>query len=230
MIGRNRVAQGFKRFVDYKKVIIKAGDGGDGAVAFFRSSSSFGPPCGGNGGNGGSVIIRASKEVIDLSALEKRYSARNGVSGSFNQRHGANGSDLILNVPMGTKIKTIDNSVNAINEKCIDSDDDLETVKKYFKFTNSYVPKQDRIKMLLERVPNPHKFNMLELDLINHGDSIRIVNGGKGGLGNPHFVTPQMPGPQISGKGQKGQSRMIEIELKVIADVGLVGMPNAGKS
>jgi GTP-binding protein len=226
MVLRNRVSSGCKRFIDYKRIIIRAGDGGDGAIAFFRSSA-MGPPSGGNGGKGASVYVKATKEISDLSALEKRYFGRSGNKGSSAQMHGANGKDLVLEVPIGTRIKKLPYGVPSVLE---DQNDDLEIVKNHYKFANSYLPKEDRIRMLKERIQPFSAPKLWEMDLVKEGETVLVAKGGNGGFGNPHFVTPQMPGPQIAGKGDLGEGTILEIELKMIADAGMVGFPNAGKS
>jgi GTP-binding protein len=106
-----------------------------------------------------------------------------------------------------------------------------EKVKKFYRFKGDYFPQKDRMDFLLERVSsNEQRKTLIEFDLLEEGEKKLLVRGGQGGFGNPHFVTPQILGPSFAGRGIPGETLHIELELKTLADAGLVGLPNAGKS
>ncbi|MGB9756029.1 MAG: GTPase ObgE, partial [Desulfurella sp.] len=170
-------------FIDYAKITIKSGNGGDGCVSFRREKFvAKGGPDGGDGGKGGDVVFKATKHENTLLKFrfQKSFKAQNGQSGSSNNKTGKNGNNIVIEVPIGTVIKDIENNVVA----------DLDTDKK--EFVASY--------------------------------------GGRGGKGNAHFATSINQTPKFAIKGQKTLEQMVILELKLIADVGLVGFPNAGKS
>jgi GTP-binding protein len=172
------------KFLDEAKVWVKAGDGGDGVVAFRREKFiEFGGPDGGNGGKGGNVIAEAVEGLNTL--IDYRYSqhfkARKGGNGAGSDRTGAGSDDVVLKVPVGTQILA----------------DDRET--------------------LLAALDAP-------------GKRVVIAKGGDGGHGNAHFKTSTNRAPRRADKGWPGEERWIWLRLKLIADAGLVGLPNAGKS
>lgn len=171
-------------FVDLAKVKVEAGDGGNGAVSFRHEKYvDRGGPDGGDGGDGGNVIMRASRNQDTLASFryQKLVKATPGESGSKRKRHGKNGEDLFIEVPIGTVvIKLEDKEVLA--------------------------------------------------DFTEHGQEIVIAKGGKGGFGNAHFTSSVRQAPRVAEKGEKGENLEVVLELKMIADVGLVGLPNAGKS
>ncbi|ETR77594.1 GTPase CgtA [Afipia sp. P52-10] len=172
------------KFLDEAKVYIRSGDGGNGCVAFRREKFiEFGGPNGGNGGKGGDVIIES---VDGLNTLidyryQQHFKAQKGVHGMGKDRHGANGKNIILKVPVGTQV----------------FDEDRETM--LFDFT----------------------------DL---GQTFTIAEGGNGGFGNAHFKSSTNRAPRHANPGQPGEERWIWLRLKLIADAGLIGLPNAGKS
>jgi GTP-binding protein len=172
------------KFLDEAKVYIRSGDGGNGCVAFRREKFiEFGGPSGGNGGRGGDVVIEA---VDGLNTLidyryQQHFKAQKGVHGMGKDRHGANGKDIVLKVPVGTQV----------------FDEDRETML----------------------------FDFTEL-----GQKFVIAEGGNGGFGNAHFKSSTNRAPRNANPGQPGEERWIWLRLKLIADAGLVGMPNAGKS
>jgi GTP-binding protein len=171
-------------FIDKVKLYVKAGDGGNGAVAFLREKyRPKGGPAGGDGGKGGDVIFVATKNKHTLYDLKfkKHLKAENGKPGGGKKKHGKHGKDLIVEVPVGTVIK------------------DAETGE-------------------------------IIADLVEDGQKAVVAKGGKGGLGNARFATPTRQAPRFATKGKKGEEKWIILELKSIADVGLVGFPNAGKS
>lgn len=171
-------------FIDEAQIWVKAGGGGDGCVSFRREKYiPKGGPNGGNGGRGGSVYFQAIENLNTLIdfAGKHHWQAQSGTNGSGNNRHGADGQDLIITVPPGTLIY----------------DTDLDLLLK---------------------------------DLNKVGMKVCICRGGRGGKGNKTFATPTNQAPRTTTPGKKGQERNVRLELKLIADVGLVGMPNAGKS
>src|ERR1700760_3482101 len=172
------------KFLDEAKVYIRSGDGGNGCVAFRREKFiEFGGPSGGNGGRGGDGIVEAGdglNTLIDYR-YQQHFKAQRGVPGMGKDRHGANGKDITLKVPVGTQI----------------FDDDRET---------------------------------LLADLTKVGEHVVLALGGNGGFGNAHFKSSTNRAPRNANPGQQGEERWIWLRLKLIADAGLVGLPNAGKS
>jgi GTPase len=172
------------KFLDEAKVYIRAGDGGNGCVAFRREKFiEFGGPSGGNGGRGGDVVVEAVEGLNTLIdyRYQQHFKARPGVGGMGKDRHGARGENAVLKVPAGTQI----------------FDDDKET---------------------------------LLADLTEVGQRVVLLEGGNGGFGNAHFKSSTNRAPRHANPGQPGEERWIWLRLKLIADAGLVGLPNAGKS
>jgi len=171
-------------FIDYAKIYIKAGNGGDGAVAFRREKYvPKGGPAGGNGGNGGNIIFLADPNFSTLLDFryKKKYSAEDGDPGGSSLKDGKGGKDIVIRIPVGTIIK------------------DAETEETIF-------------------------------DLNKPGKEYLVAKGGKGGKGNSNFATPTKQTPRYAEPGRPGEEKNVILELKLIADVGLVGFPNAGKS
>lgn len=170
-------------FIDKATITVIAGNGGNGKLSFRHEKFiDRGGPDGGDGGDGGSVIFVASRNQNTLAAFryEKELRAQSGGSGDKRRKHGKNGENLLVSVPIGTVVFTEDGEVMA--------------------------------------------------DLAIDGQEATIAKGGKGGFGNAHFVSSTRQAPKIAERGEEGEKHTLQLELKMIADVGLIGLPNAGKS
>ena len=172
------------KFLDLSKVHIRSGAGGGGAVSFLREKHlEYGGPDGGDGGNGGSVwaeAVEGLNTLIDFR-YQQHFFAKNGTPGMGKQRTGANGTEIVLWVPVGTELL----------------DEDEETVIA---------------------------------DLTVVGQRVLLAKGGNGGFGNLHFKSATNQAPRRANPGQDGIERTLWLRLKLIADAGLLGLPNAGKS
>ena len=171
-------------FVDEAKIRVKAGDGGNGCVAFRREKFvPRGGPSGGDGGSGGSIVLEST--IHDNTLLRYRFNrefrAERGRHGEGSNKTGASGDYMVLHVPVGTVVF------------------DEETGAPLFDFTAD-------------------------------GQRFFVVRGGRGGRGNQHFAKPWHQAPREFEEGQKGEEHLLRLELKLLADVGLVGFPNVGKS
>ncbi|MDB5431565.1 MAG: GTP-binding protein Obg/CgtA [Caulobacter sp.] len=172
------------KFLDQCKIYLRSGNGGGGAVSFRREKYiEYGGPDGGDGGRGGDVWIVAVEGLNTLIdyRYQQHFKADTGGHGMGRNRHGANGEDIILRVPVGTEVL----------------EEDKETVMA---------------------------------DLSMPGQRFRLAKGGNGGFGNTYFKGPINQAPTFANPGQDGEEMWIWLRLKLIADAGLVGMPNAGKS
>lgn len=193
-------------FVDKAKVSLKAGKGGNGAVSFRHEIYiPKGGPDGGDGGKGGDIVFKADKDTNTL--IDFRFTpiltAEDGKNGSGSRSAGRSGRDLIVEVPIGTVVYRLDGN----------SDDSARDTLK---------GARPSLRSRAERI--------VVADLTHDGQTAIIAKGGDGGFGNAHFKSSVRQAPIIAEVGEPGEEFEVEIELKLLADVGLVGLPNAGKS
>ncbi|MDD2211629.1 MAG: GTPase ObgE [Clostridia bacterium] len=171
-------------FYDYAKIYVKGGDGGNGMISFRREKYvPEGGPSGGDGGKGGSVILEAEeglRTLVDFR-FKKHFKAERGENGKSKNMYGANASDLIVKVPVGTVVRLADTK-------------------------------------------------QIIADLVNVGEQFVAARGGRGGKGNARFVSSVNRVPRIAENGDLGEEKWLALELKLLADVGLIGFPNVGKS
>ncbi len=169
--------------VDNINLLVKAGNGGNGAATFLRNAQEFkGGPDGGNGGNGGSVYIQGSNNITDLRQFRyrKNITAEDGIPGRRKNLYGKNAPDKTIFVPLGTRITDVESHI--------------------------------------------------VYEITNTSDSILIAKGGKGGRGNAEFKTSTNQSPQFAEEGTIGEKKELFLELRIIAQIGLIGLPNSGKS
>ena len=203
-------------FVDTAKVSLKAGKGGDGAVSFRHEIYvPKGGPDGGDGGRGGDIVFRADRNTNTL--IDFRFTpiltAENGKNGAGQRAAGRSGRDLVVDVPVGTVVY-----------KLTDSPDEGS-----FATTGANDRELARNDGPSDRCPSG-TIRELIADLTEDGQTAIIAHGGAGGFGNAHFKSSTRQAPVIAEVGEPGEEFEAELELKSMADVGLVGLPNAGKS
>ncbi len=170
-------------FVDEARIQVESGKGGDGVIRWLRTKETArGGPSGGDGGRGGDAVLVGVRDVAALARYryEKKFKAENGEAGKNELKHGANGKELLLPVPVGTVVRVV------------------QTGDEY--------------------------------EIIKEDERIVLFRGGRGGLGNARFKSSTNQNPFEKTDGKEGKGGDIELRLKLIADVGLIGLPNAGKS
>jgi GTPase len=212
------------QFIDQAEVEVKAGDGGDGVVAFRREKYvPAGGPSGGNGGRGGSVILVADAGLQTLLDFryKRLYKADNGQRGGNNNRTGASGKDLLIHVPCGTIIYELEPKPQFQHQPDFDSDDDFAYDSDD---ESDFEPDLEA-----EFAPGPGTERIIA-DLVSPGQTFTVAQGGKGGLGNHCFLTNYNRAPEQAYPGVPGEQRRLRLELKLLAEVGIIGLPNAGKS
>lgn len=170
-------------FIDELKMYMKAGNGGDGVERWrHEKGKEYGGPSGGDGGKGGDVIVRAVRDVHILSKYrhQKEFVAERGGDGGNDSLHGANGEDLVLNIPIGSIVRNLRTGA--------------------------------------------------EVSLLVEDEEVLLLKGGRGGYGNERFKSSTNRSPKEHTPGAHGQDANFELELQIVADIGLIGLPNAGKS
>ena len=244
-------------FIDRIKVYARAGHGGKGAVAFQREAyRPKGGPSGGNGGRGGSVILQADHDLNNLIAqyYSPRLIAQPGEPGMGKGMDGHAGKDIIVKVPCGTLVWKLDSPPAAVaavdEEEAEPADDSSEDEpeedsnalrKAAFKIATGARPvlrqaggeRAVEIDLSAEEETRPSGQDRKEellADLTEHGQQFILCKGGRGGLGNRNFATARRQTPRFAQPGEPGGEGNFLLELRIIADVGLVGYPNAGKS
>jgi GTP-binding protein len=176
-------------FIDQVHVFVKAGDGGAGCMSFRREAYvPKGGPDGGDGGGGGNIVLRGDGGISSLVnyRFKHHYKAQRGTHGQGARKHGADGANTVLPVPLGTQVYAYD-----------------ETTKQR---------------------------GALLGDLTQNGQELTVAYGGIGGLGNTHFTTSTRRAPAFAQLGEPGEERWLELEMKLMADAALIGMPSVGKS
>ncbi|KAG0228004.1 GTPase of the mitochondrial inner membrane that associates with the large ribosomal subunit, partial [Actinomortierella wolfii] len=271
-----------RNFVDFCRIKVSGGQGGDGCVSFHREKFvPFGQPNGGNGGRGGNVIFVTSSQETSLQHIPHTAAAPRGVHGKGSLMHGHAGKDLVIRIPLGTIVREIPAPDQQVKSADLGEDDfengtedvddaggqergpyirslqlgevesqDRELSKRwvlyprlanaytalpegkvdYFEEARAWIAEEDRI---VEARRAAMSKQPLLLDINEHtedGTEFLVARGGGGGYGNPHFLTTQNRSPKYATRGREGQTRWLTLELKSIADAGLVGLPNAGKS
>lgn len=263
-------------FIDLKIIRCVSGNGGSGAISFFRDAGrAIGPPDGGDGGTGGSIYVQAVEGLASLAKVRNTYCAQPGLNGKSNQLDGSDGKDILITVPTGTILRWCVNpkeirdllkkypnenprklleEKNVIlqsnrNQGNIPRDIQLfrenkepgtawlfkEKSEEYFKDKDWFQTLNKKVKIyeseLFDEELKWDRFPFLGIDLdIPTEKPVCLIKGGKGGLGNMHFLTETIRNPKFSLSGRAGLESWFMLELKSLADVGLIGFPNAGKS
>ena len=227
-------------------IAVKAGRGGDGAVAFHREKfKSRGPPSGGNGGTGGHVYVQSVPGMTSLASVASKSRAQDGQQGRGTWLHGRAGRDCIIKVPVGTVLQELE----AMNEPALESDNEASMSPAQ----RDAVQRQGRASMFVyyptdsasmeddnhfqkvesgllseahRRSRHATQRPLLHVDLSSTSAPILVARGGAGGMGNPAFGSGDVRSPKFATRGTVGETLRYRLELKLLADIGLVGLPN----
>ncbi|RPD61539.1 GTPase [Lentinus tigrinus ALCF2SS1-7] len=266
--------QNGQAFLDNTVVHVRAGDGGNGCVAFHRELfKPYGPPSGGNGGRGGDVYILPTPHLTTLSSVSTRIRAQHGGSGRGTWQNGKNAPPLVIRVPLGTIVRELprDDPRRQMDEYEAEAEElqglspqakrdkmrekrwvhypeyaDDNAQREDFKHAERVLFAQERERRRARRMRSENPI-FLDLDKPEEAEEAAdpnaplgqprvefmghlIAQGGMGGVGNPSFLSPTQRSPKWATRGYPGERVSLSLELKLLADVGLVGMPNAGKS
>jgi GTP-binding protein len=226
-------------FVDKVRIYAKAGNGGNGCVSFRREQFiDRGGPNGGDGGDGGDVVLVADKNVSDLSDyhFSPRLVAPNGGHGMGKNCTGRTGKDKIFRVPVGTQVFRLSAPVRqlgyqAYRPAAVTADPDWKSKSMLgIPFTPGRAKQALKTPRRTEVEPEVSPERELIADLVEGGQRFVLAKGGRGGRGNTAFKSSTHQAPREFEYGEPGEELHVELELKTLADVGLVGYPNAGKS
>lgn len=224
------------RFVDEAWIIVRSGKGGRGAVSFRREKFiPRGGPDGGDGGAGGDIVFEADPDLLTLYDLRLRriYEARNGEGGMGRQKNGRAAEDLVIRVPVGTELYELPALGEPEREASPDDDEDDGTIEGLVVDEHGFVrqaPEDDDDEETGPDDGDGEDEARLLVDLTAPGQTFVACRGGRGGKGNLHFASATMRTPRFAQPGEPGEERRIRLVLKVLADVGIIGLPNAGKS
>jgi len=237
-------------FVDSVKIVARAGHGGNGCVALLREAfRPKGGPCGGDGGRGGDIVLEACHDINNLIAqyYSPRIVAKNGLPGQGKGKTGKSGPTVVVKVPCGTTIwRLVDPETAGIQkayQRGSDSgQEDLSESEASIKETGAadgmirHQGSERGVEIDLEQTQEeetdsePRLQKELAADLVEDGQRFVLCRGGKGGLGNQHFANSKHQTPRFAQPGQPGDEGSFLLELRILAEIGLVGYPNAGKS
>ncbi len=244
------------RFIDQVRIEVRAGRGGNGIVAWRREPYvPQGGPAGGDGGRGGDILLVADDHKSTLLDLKFRqhYKAKSGQAGGNKGKNGRGGEDLIVRVPVGTMVylegeagppgspppwANAEDDADGMEIIYVEGPwpqeqpgeaEEAEISDRAAELSAAKVDDSRRGRRRKAAPPKPQVGDVIA-DLVSHGQQVTVASGGRGGRGNLHFRSSTNRAPSYAEEGQPGEAFWLRLELKLLADVGLVGFPNVGKS